>query len=370
MKYQTENITIPSDTHTYPVHIGADILKSIGPLLQKNTTSRSISIVCDSHINNTFGNCVYDSLVGSGFDVHRCTIDAGEDNKTLGTAHTLYRTFLDQKLDRTSTIIAIGGGVVGDVAGFASATFMRGLSFVNIPTTLLAMVDAAVGGKTGVNLDSNSGQVYKNLVGSFHQPNLVLMDVTTLNTLSDRHIRSGLAECVKHGILGEPEILKSIQQNGATFTKWGEKKRIKFLYKNIKFKAKVVKNDPSEKGLRMCLNLGHTFAHAIETRPELNLWHGEAVALGLIAAAHTGVALHMTKRDLPDQIRTILTQIGLPTSLGQLPNCDTLIQTMTSDKKATSGNIRLVIPLLLGTWEIAENVPHDAICAGWDAITQ
>ncbi len=268
----------------------------------------------------------------------------GEQYKTLDTVGKLYADFVDAGLDRGGTVVALGGGVVGDTVGFAAATYMRGVRLVQMPTSLLAMVDSSVGGKVGVDLPQG-----KNLVGAFKQPDVVLIDPDVLRTLPEREWRCGMAEVVKHGFLSDPSLLEMAsrsQDNDAT----------DMLCRAIQVKVDVVQADPYERNIRAHLNLGHTFAHAIEQVTHYGWLHGEAVAVGLIAAGRLSHALGMCDAALPAQVEEVITEVGLPTRLGDL-DPEALYRAMATDKKWQAGKSRFILLRGVGQPEIVKDVP-------------
>lgn len=392
-------IKLPQADIAYEVIIGSSVrsdtdgqswLCNIGKMVHKLVPGKRAVIVCDSVIIEGIGQVVIDSMQGAGYEVLICEILANEKNKTLSTVHGLYDNFIRGQIERGCPVIAVGGGVTGDVAGFAAATYMRGLPFVNVPTTLLSMVDASVGGKTGVNLElvggvdsdkdnidnANESFLYKNIVGAFHQPRLVFIDVGTLNSLPPRHFRAGLAECVKHGLLGDRELFEWMLEHAAElkspdFTQTSDKDRdwlITFVERNVRIKADIVQRDEKESGIRMLLNLGHTFAHVIETRPELDLLHGEAVGLGLIVACAAGIVMGITNSQVLDQTTKLLKDLGLPIEIDGLPEDIILLRAMRKDKKVKTGQVKLIIPVDIGRVEIINSVSEKAIVAGWHYI--
>lgn len=370
MSIQEIDLNIPADPQQYTVHVGSDILPFVGEVANTLAPNQSAAVVADANVAGSFAQIIIDSLKQHGFqNTTLCTITANEKQKSFATVEHLYQQFLSAHLERKSPVIAVGGGVTGDTAGFAAATFLRGVPFINIPTTLLSMVDASVGGKTGVNIQIPEHTLGKNLIGAFHQPRAVIIDAQTLQTLPDRHIRAGLAECVKHAILADPDLFDWIECEGPSFNTWSEDDRTRFIATNIAIKANIVERDAKESHLRMILNLGHTFAHVLEPLAELNLFHGEAVALGLVASAAVAVELNKTNPTLLNRIRNTLQSLGLPTKVPNLPdNNDSLINKMHRDKKVTASSIRLIIPTAIGNVEILENVPDSAIKAGWNAL--
>jgi 3-dehydroquinate synthase len=278
------------------------------------------------------------------------TIPDGEAYKTLDTAAGLYRDFVAAGLDRGGVVFAFGGGVVGDVAGFAAATYMRGVDFVQIPTTLLAMVDSSVGGKVGVDLPQG-----KNLVGAFKQPEMVLIDTRTLDTLPDREWRCGLAEVIKHGLLEGRHLLGMIEGSGGAKTDL-----VNLIHSAVLVKVFIVEEDPYEAGVRAHLNLGHTFGHAVEQVSGYALAHGEAVAVGLVAAARLSYALGYCDAALVARVERIIAAVGLPSSAPGL-DPDAVYAMMATDKKWRSGRSRFVLLRGVGAPFIAEDVPKAAV---------
>lgn len=278
------------------------------------------------------------------------TMPDGEQYKSLETIAKLYGDFVAAGLDRGGVVFAFGGGVVGDAAGFAAATYMRGVDFVQIPTSLLAMVDSSVGGKVGVDLPQG-----KNLVGAFKQPELVLIDTTVLNTLPDREWRCGMAEVIKHGFLADPLLLEQIESNANL-----RENAYSLVHRAVMVKVNVVGQDPYEKGVRAHLNLGHTFGHAIEQVSGYALGHGEAVAVGLVAAARLSYALKYCDMGLVDRVERILKSVGLPTCTKGL-DPEAVYAMMATDKKWRSGKSRFVLLRSVGGPFVEEDVPKATV---------
>ena len=276
------------------------------------------------------------------------TMPDGEQYKTLATTAQLYVDFVGEGLDRSGTVIALGGGVVGDTVGFAAATYMRGVRLVQMPTSLLAMVDSSVGGKVGVDIPEG-----KNLVGAFKQPAVVLIDTDVLDTLPEREWRCGMAELIKHGLLADPLLLDMAAHSQA-------EDRAELVARAIQVKVDVVTEDPYERGIRAHLNLGHTFAHAIERVTHYGWLHGEAVGVGLVAAARLSYALGLADAALPGQVEAIVTTVGLPVRLGDL-DAEELYAAMGTDKKWQAGKSRFVLLRGIGHAEIVNDVPKAAV---------
>ncbi len=279
----------------------------------------------------------------------------GEQYKTLASAARLYTDFVAAGLDRQGTVIALGGGVVGDVAGFAAATYLRGVRLVQMPTSLLAMVDSSVGGKVGVDLPQG-----KNLVGAFKQPDAVLIDPEVLKTLPEREWRCGLAEVIKHGLLADEELLEQVEQTGVFDREIQPEWAAELVRRAVQVKVDVVQADPFERGVRAHLNLGHTFGHAIEQVSAYAWPHGEAVGVGLAAAAWLSHRLWLCGAALPERVERILTGVGLPTRLGDF-DPEALYRAMGTDKKRQAGRLRFVLLRGIGQPVIVDDVPKEMV---------
>lgn len=288
------------------------------------------------------------------------TVPAGEQHKNLDTVRFLYDQMLAAGLDRQGTVVALGGGVVGDMAGFAAATFMRGVNFVQCPTTVLSMVDASVGGKVGVDLPQG-----KNLVGAFKQPQAVIADLDTLNTLPLPEFRAGLAELIKHGFLARPDLLTRLVSRPLMAWRQPENRAEwqQLLFDAIQVKRDVVERDPFEQGERAHLNLGHTFGHAIEQASGYRVSHGEGVAMGLVAAANLSLRLGHCPPNLPAQIEQALAHIGLPTRIPADLSPESIFQAMTHDKKKAAGHLRFILLHELGKPFVINHPPTTDILA-------
>jgi 3-dehydroquinate synthase len=324
-------------------------------------------LLSDSNVSTKFGPLLRASLSKSGITIDaECVIPAGEEHKSLEQIARAYDVFLRAKIERNTTVLALGGGVIGDMAGFVAATVLRGVPFVQIPTSLLAMVDASVGGKTGVN-----HAVGKNLIGAFHQPITVLADPETLKTLPARELRGGLAECIKH------DIIRDENRDGEGFSRLerdiGKALALDTDYladlvaHNVAIKARVVEADPFEKGERAHLNFGHTFGHAIEIVSRYEYSHGESVALGMCAAAQLAAELRLLDEASRRRIVALVDKSGLPTRGLTLPT-DEVVSAMAFDKKVKSGKIRFVLPDRIGHVVIRDDVPTDLVRRAVEAI--
>jgi len=375
--------------HGYDVVVGAGILDQLGSLMIQAGAARRggrALVVSDEGLPRTTAAAAMRSLAAAGLDTGHIRLPATEADKTLAAANRILIELARARLERSDIVIALGGGVIGDLAGFAAAIYRRGIPVVQCPTTLLAMVDAAVGGKTGVNLaiGEGPGALKKNMVGAFHQPRLVAADVCVLGSLPDRPLRAGLAECVKHGMIAadwsDPGLMDWTVRSIPGVLTQDPAILVELVMRNIRIKGAVVGRDEREEdgaGGRALLNLGHTFAHAIETLPTLTpdgdlnkapLQHGEAVALGLIAATGAAVAAGICPTELTDQVTSALVACGLPTSVRGLPPSEDVLTLMAHDKKAMGGKMRLVLPIGPGRARVVESPPRAVVLAGIDAM--
>jgi 3-dehydroquinate synthase len=320
---------------SYDLCLGDGILAEAGRLLINRGAKPGRAAVVTNDMLAQHAETLQRSLLRAGFDPIVCTVPEGEQHKTLATVAGLYTQFLAAGLDRSGLVLALGGGVIGDTAGFAAATYLRGVPFVQLPTSLLAMVDASVGGKTGVDLPQG-----KNLVGAFKQPLAVIMDTATLATLPSDEFRAGLAEIVKHGVIGAPRLFVQLEQEGPVSL-------LQLVADAVRVKIEVVEEDPFEQGRRAALNLGHTFGHALELVSEYTLRHGEAVAIGMAAAAHMAAELGRCDAALVERIKHLLGRLGLPTNAPGY-DVDAVLAAMGHDKKRAGKRLRFVIPQALG----------------------
>ena len=358
-----ERILGSSLNDEYPIHIGDGTMAQIGSALRAAGVPAGgrVAVVSNPVVAQLYGERVGAALRSAGLEALFCQMPDGEHNKTLATVSMLYEQFLAGGLDRSGTVLSLGGGVTGDVAGFAAASFMRGVRFAQVPTTLLAIVDASVGGKTGVDLQKG-----KNLVGAFKQPVAVIIDPTVLETLPVAEIRSGMAEVIKHGVISAPELFAELEARSPESPAADLCSPIPITSSQIAralcVKIEVVEQDPFEQGLRAVLNLGHTVGHALEKLSGYALRHGEAVAIGMTAAAHMASKLGRAEPMLPKRISAVLAAWGLPTRCPPY-DIDDIFTAMTHDKKRRGRVLRWVLPTAVGDVEIVEDIPHQVIRA-------
>ncbi|MBE6929014.1 MAG: 3-dehydroquinate synthase [Ruminococcaceae bacterium] len=330
--------TIQVETgRAYDVCIGAGLLDKAGTMIRETLGDRAATaaLISDETVDALYGNRAAASLEAAGFRVVRFAFPVGEENKSLATFAGMLEFLAAERLTRSDIIVALGGGITGDMAGFAAASYLRGIEFVQMPTTLLAAVDSSVGGKTGVNLSAG-----KNLAGAFWQPSLVICDTDCFATLDEDRFADGLAEAIKAGIIDDPALF-------AEFEKPDCRERIASIVAQcVKFKARIVAADERESGLRQLLNLGHTFGHAIEKSTHHALTHGHAVAVGMVMASRAAEKHGICEAGVADTLRKVLTANNLPVSV----NCTVreLTDAALSDKKRRGGRITLVLPEKIG----------------------
>jgi 3-dehydroquinate synthase len=346
-----------SETQVLPSAAGG--IDDLGVWMNRLKLGKKVLVVSNPAIFKKYGKRAIAGLELVGYEVSSCTLPAGERYKTLKSLQKIYDVALENRLERSSTIVALGGGVIGDMAGFAAATWLRGINVVQVPTSLLAMVDSSVGGKTGVNHPQG-----KNLIGAFHQPRFVLIDPSVLKTLPPREFRAGMAEVIKYGIIWDAEL----------FTKLEESKRLDqlryiddellqtILSCSCQAKADVVSKDEKEAGLRAILNYGHTIGHAVESLTGYKLVnHGEAVAIGMVAAGQIAVQLKMWKEADAQRQDALIQKAGLPTQLPGVLNIEAIIDTLQTDKKVKDGKVRFVLPTQIGAVTVTDQVPSAVI---------
>jgi len=341
---------------SYPIHIGTGLLGDAS-LIKPHIRGRQVCVVSNDTVAPLYMETVCQAL--TGFDTTQFIFPEGEEFKTLDTVSTLYDHLLEANFGRSATLIALGGGVVGDMVGFAAATYQRGIDFIQIPTTLLSQVDSSVGGKTGVNRPLG-----KNMVGAFYQPKCVLADCDTLGTLPDRELKAGLAEVIKYGLINNREFLDWLDANLDNLLARDPGALAYAIRVSCEEKAAIVAMDEREGSIRAILNLGHTFGHAIETAMGYGTWlHGEAVATGMVMAAAYSRRQGLLSQADADYVRTLVSRAGLPVSPPDAMDADTFISLMSRDKKAESGRIKLILLEQLGKAFVSEAVETQQLAA-------
>ncbi|BCJ85397.1 3-dehydroquinate synthase [Effusibacillus dendaii] len=359
MSGEQQTVTVDLGERSYQILIGEGLLHETGKLAQQaGISSKSAClVVSDSHVAAA-GHLkkVTDSLRNSGYRVAEAVIPAGEESKTLAVAEQVFDQAFDAGLDRKSAIFALGGGVVGDLAGFVAATYMRGIAFVQLPTTVLAH-DSSVGGKVAVNHPKG-----KNVIGAFHQPKQVVYDISALRTLPLREIRSGVAEVIKHGIIWDRSFFEWIETSIDPIIELDSRILANMLARSCAVKAAVVSKDEKEDNLRAILNFGHTLGHAIESLARYGTYtHGEAISIGMVFAAELSCELGKTDRASAERIRNLLQRAGLPTEMPANLDPAALLQSMKQDKKATGGKLTFVLMSEIGRVEIINDIDETVV---------
>ena len=330
--------------NSYPLVVGTGLLNSVGELLIPHTKSNKVLIVSDAYVKTRYMPVVLKSLKDAGLDVSTIEVPVGEESKSLVQFSRIQDSLVEHQLDRGSMLIALGGGVIGDLAGFAAAVYMRGIPYVQIPTTLQAQVDASVGGKTAINHPKG-----KNLIGAFHQPKLVVIDVDTLKTLPQRDIRAGLIEVIKMGVIRDEPLFERVEENLEAILNLDDTTLIEIISQACVNKAEIVAKDEKESGLRMVLNYGHTFGHALEAITHYNRYrHGEAVSIGMHCAAQLATNLRMFSETDFQRQRALLKRAKLPIALPTDLIPEALCDAMYLDKKTLGGKLRLILPTRIG----------------------
>ncbi|MEX0791518.1 MAG: 3-dehydroquinate synthase [Pirellulaceae bacterium] len=348
-------LTVPVELglRRYDIMIGTEILSKLPKLVTTRRRVSHILLVSDDRVAPIFADQVEGSLVEAGIRVSPLIVPAGEPSKSVTQADWLWQKAIAAGTDRKSIVIALGGGVIGDLAGFIAATLTRGLDFYQVPTTLLAQVDSSVGGKVGINLPAA-----KNIVGAFWQPKGVLIDTAVLETLPTREYRSGLAEVVKYGVILDPQFFTYLEQNIAGLNSRDPQVLRHIIARSCQLKAQVVAEDETETtGLRAILNYGHTFCHALETVGGYGeLLHGEAVSIGMLCASRLGERLGVFDADSTARQAQLLAALGLPIEVPDLP-LDQLLAAMLKDKKVEHGKLRFIVPHAIGDVVLTDDVP-------------
>ncbi len=339
----------------YPIHIGTGLIGRADLVLPHLAAPR-VAIVSNTTVAPLYLERVAGPLEAAGVRATRIVLPDGEAHKDWATLNRIFDGLLGERCDRQTTVIALGGGVVGDLAGFAAATFMRGVPFIQVPTTLLAQVDSSVGGKTGIN-----HPLGKNMIGAFHQPQLVLADVGTLDTLPGREVSAGLAEVIKHALILDPAFFQWLEENMGRLVARDPEALTHAVRRSVEIKAEIVARDEREAGDRALLNLGHTFGHAIEAGLGFGTWlHGEAIGAGLVMAAELSRRLgDLTPADV-ERVRRLVARAGLPVA-GPPLGVECYLDLMSFDKKAQGGRLRLVLLKRVGSAYIRSDTPPESL---------
>ncbi|RJQ33109.1 MAG: 3-dehydroquinate synthase [Actinobacteria bacterium] len=345
-----KTIYVSLGDRSYPIHIGVDNLSTIGQKLRLHNFGGRVVIISNPEVLSLYKSTIDKSIISAGLSLEVIEVASGEETKSLDNANDIYEKLLKLNVDRYTPIIAFGGGVVGDLAGFVAATYMRGTPYIQIPTTLLAQVDSSVGGKVAVN-----HPMAKNIIGCFYQPRFVLADVLSLKSLPEKEYVSGLAEVIKYSFIADNQFLEYLDENIGKLVDKAEDVLIEIVKRCCLIKAKIVEADERDQGLRAVLNLGHTVGHALESLSQYHKYlHGEAIAVGLLASAHISQLKGYIDKSLVEKTKNLLERANLPTKIEGISVND-IIQKMALDKKAISGKVRFVLVKAPGE-TVVENV--------------
>jgi 3-dehydroquinate synthase len=353
----------------YDILIGRDLLAAAGAAVSAATRARACLIVTDEHVAEHHLNALESSLSAAGLAFSALVLPPGEKTKSWPFLEKTVEAIIAQRLERGDAVIALGGGVIGDLAGFAAAVVRRGMRFVQVPTSLLAQVDSSVGGKTGIN-----SPLGKNLVGAFHQPNLVLADTGILDTLPQREFRAGYAEVVKYGLIDRPDFFHWLEKGAWQGIFSGGPEREEAIAIACEAKAAIVARDETETGDRALLNLGHTFGHALEALVEYDgarLVHGEGVAIGIAMAHRFSQSLGLCSQEVPSRVAAHLAEVGLPTKAQAIPGggfrASEVLEAIRQDKKVSRGTLTFILTRGIGESFIARDVPAEKVLAFLDS---
>ncbi|WP_298848640.1 3-dehydroquinate synthase [uncultured Ruegeria sp.] len=357
-----QTVHVELGDRSYDVEIGPDLLARAGDLISPILARPKVAVLTDENVADLHLDALRAGLKTAGIEMTALALPAGESTKSWPHFERSVEWLLAEKVERRDVIVALGGGVIGDLAGFAAAVLRRGVRFVQIPTSLLAQVDSSVGGKTGINAPQG-----KNLIGAFHQPSLVLADTSVLATMTQRDFLSGYGEVVKYGLLGDASFFDWLEENGPSVSSGDLTARVRAVTRSVQMKADIVARDETEQGDRALLNLGHTFCHALEAAAGYSdrLLHGEGVAIGCALAFELSSRLGLCSQEDPSRVRAHLRAMGMKTDLadipGELPSAEALVDLMGQDKKVVDGQLRFILARGIGQAFVTSEVPKDAV---------
>ena len=344
---------------SYPIYVGAGILDSLGQRLREAGLAGKVAVVTNPTVAQLYLDAVHGSLDYAGFEVVPILVPDGEEHKTFKSLTTIYDRLIAERCERKSSVLALGGGVIGDLAGFAAATYLRGVPYVQVPTTLLAQVDSSVGGKTGVNHDNG-----KNLIGAFYQPKLVLIDVNVLASLPRRELLAGLAEVIKYGIIEDPQLFRDVEKKLKKIVALDRELLERIIVTSCSIKARIVEMDEREENQRAVLNFGHTIGHALEAATNYQRFlHGEAVAVGMVKAAMLSMQHGFCDQQSFERILKIITEAGLPSEIPAGLSLQSVIEAIQLDKKAAEGKIKFVMSEGIGKTRFHWLSPREVLAA-------
>lgn len=357
-----ETVHVPLEGRAYDVRIGSGLIARAGAEIAPLLSRPRVAVVSDATVAAAHMDALRDGLAAEGASMEALVLPPGEATKSWARLTEVVEWLLDQKVERRDVVVALGGGVIGDLVGFAAAVLRRGVRFVQVPTSLLAQVDSSVGGKTGINTRHG-----KNLVGAFHQPALVLADIDVLDTLKPRDFLAGYGEVVKYGLLGDAAFFDWLEETGPLLAAGDKAARQKAVLRSVQMKAEIVLRDETEQGDRALLNLGHTFCHALEAATGYSdrLLHGEGVAAGCALAFELSARLGLCAQEDPSRVRAHLVEMGMVTNLrdipGTLPGAEDLLDLMGQDKKVVDGQLRFILARGIGKAFVTAEVPRQAV---------
>ena len=354
-----EILNVNLGDRSYPIYVGAGILDSLGQRLREAGLARKVAVVTNPTVAQLYLDAVHGSLDYAGFEVVPILVPDGEEHKTFKSLTTIYDRLIAERCERKSSVLALGGGVIGDLAGFAAATYLRGVPYVQVPTTLLAQVDSSVGGKTGVNHENG-----KNLIGAFYQPKLVLIDVNVLASLPRRELLAGLAEVIKYGIIEDPQLFRDVEKKLKKIVALDRELLQRIVVTSCSIKARIVEMDEREENQRAVLNFGHTIGHALEAATNYQRFlHGEAVAVGMVKAVMLSVQHGFCDQQSFERILKIITEAGLPSEIPAGVSLQSVIQVIQLDKKAAEGRIKFVMSEGIGKTRFHWLSPREVLAA-------
>jgi 3-dehydroquinate synthase len=362
-----QSLAVKSSSHSYNVLIGIDITSNLSALLEEYAgikPPRKLALLSDENVIDAIAQPISTSLSSAGFKVKSYSLESGESTKSISKVYPVYQWLIENSFDRKDAILAIGGGVTGDAVGYIAASYLRGVPLIQIPTTLLAMVDSSIGGKVAIN-----HELGKNLIGQFYPPRLVVVDIANLRSLPEREFACGLAECVKHGLISGYTLFEWMEENQEKIMSREENVLVELIRKNLEVKAGIVQRDEMESGERAFLNLGHTFAHALEKELSYSntLLHGEAVSLGLLAAVKLSEIRGKETKNLRTRLSSLLQNFNLPISM-KLPSIEKLMLHMGRDKKVESNAINFVLLEEPSKLFLDKTVREDEVVKAWESI--
>jgi len=338
-----KKVEVRLGSNSYEIHIGSGILTHAGLQLKENGFAGKLIIVTNPVVKKLYGDALERNLISEGFQAVVLQVPDGEEQKSLETAGKLYHELSNSYAERTTPILALGGGVIGDLAGFVAATYLRGVPLIQIPTTLLAQVDSSIGGKVAVN----HGQI-KNKIGAFYQPRLVIADISTLKTLPPKELANGLAEVIKCAVIGDNRLFSYLKKNLEEVKSLDDSVLEEIVFRAVQIKASVVEKDEKDLGLRNILNYGHTIGHALESASDFQMQHGEAVAIGMLVAARISNKLGIFDKAELIRLKGIIERAGLPTEVPDL-KLEKIMQAIEHDKKILKGKVRFILPKAIGS---------------------